>query len=66
MVLDGEAPDLVGLTPDQMVTAWVLSGHTRDVAEVRVGGALKSRGGVHLDQQKLDADWRQAMRTLRG
>ena len=66
LVLDQGAPNLVGLTPDEMVTAWVLSGQTRDIAEVRVGGKVISQGGHHANHSQLDADWRQAMRTLRG
>ncbi|MFT4603627.1 MAG: formimidoylglutamate deiminase [Rhodothermales bacterium] len=65
LVLDPEAPDLVGLSPDEMVSAWVLSGQTRDLAEVRVGGEILARHGVHENSSQLDADWRQAMRTLR-
>lgn len=65
LVLDANAPDLTGLGPDEMVTAWVLSGTPDDLAEVRIGGLTQARNGVHAEGSRLDADWRQAMRTLR-
>lgn len=65
VVLDGTRPDIAGLSNDQVLSAWVLSGHPADAAEVRVGGRIVANHGAHTRMASLGEAAGRALRAVR-
>ncbi|MBO6577306.1 MAG: formimidoylglutamate deiminase [Rhodothermales bacterium] len=66
LVLDAAAPAFSGLSPDQSVSAWVLSGDRTQLAEVWVRGRVQARRGSHVREADLAAAFREAALLLRA
>lgn len=65
VMLDGTRPDVAGLSSDQILSAWVLSGQPADTAEVRVGGRVVASHGTHSRQSSLGEAAGRALRAVR-
>ncbi|MFT7551277.1 MAG: formimidoylglutamate deiminase [Rhodothermales bacterium] len=66
LVLDGQAPIMAGLSADESVSAFVLSGTAQDLAEVRVGGRVLARHGRHVRHDELLLSWKRATTAVFG
>ncbi len=63
-VLDASAPLFCGLSPDQMLSALVLSGDRTLLSEVVVGGRLMAKSGRHVRHDSIADGWRQAIMNV--
>ena len=66
IVLDGDAPQLVGHGQASVLDAWVFSGNRPAVKEVWVGGQRVVSEGRHRARERLLAGYRQALGRLLG
>jgi formimidoylglutamate deiminase len=66
LVLDTQSPVMAGLSGDEGVSAFVLSGTPQDLAEVRVGGRVLARHGRHVRHDELLFAWRRAVADVFG
>jgi len=64
VLLDGAAPQLAGATADDLADRWLFAGNRPLVAETRVAGQVRVRGGRHLDGEAIAARYRKAMAGL--
>ena len=64
LVIDAAAPLFAGLTPDEALSAWVLSGSPSHLSEVRVGGRVKARAGRHVNHETLAGGWIRTVRDI--
>jgi formimidoylglutamate deiminase len=64
VVLDGEAPQLVGATLDDVLDRWVFSGNRPLVQQVEVNGRIVVQGGRHRDRDAIAARFAAVMRDL--
>jgi formimidoylglutamate deiminase len=64
VVLDAEAPQLVGAHDGDIVDRWLFSGNRNLVDQVFVGGKRVVDGGRHHDRQAIATRYRSAMEAL--
>jgi formimidoylglutamate deiminase len=64
IVLDGDAPHLVGATPDDIADRWLFSGNRNLVDRVEVAGREVVRGGRHVDREAIAARYAVALKAL--
>jgi formimidoylglutamate deiminase len=64
VVLDTEAPQLVGARDENTVDRWLFSGNRNLVDQVFVGGKRVVDGGRHHDRQAIATRYRSAMEAL--
>lgn len=64
VVLDAEAPTLVGATADDVVDRWIFSGNRPSVRDVHVAGRQLVIGGRHVDRDVIAARYVAAMQAL--
>lgn len=65
LTLDGTAVDLEGRSGDRILDAWVFAGSDRMVTNVWSAGRHQVRDGRHIARDRIEAAYRQTMRTLR-
>ncbi|MGH6946939.1 MAG: amidohydrolase family protein, partial [Kiloniellales bacterium] len=64
LVLDGEAPSLLGRSGDALLDAFVFAGNDNPVREVMVGGRWLVRDRAHRDEAAIFARYRAALGAL--
>lgn len=64
IVLDADAPQLAGATPEDVADRWIFSGNRNLVREVDVGGERVVVDGRHRDRDAVATRYRNAMRRL--
>ena len=64
LVLDGEAPALVGSAPGHVLDRWLFAGNRPVVDTVEVAGRTVVRNGQHVHRAGTEAAFARAMRTL--
>ncbi len=64
VLLDADAPQFAGATPDDVADRWIFSGNRPLVREVHVAGARVVADGRHRDRNAIAARYRAAMATL--
>lgn len=64
LVLDAEAPVLVGATDADAADRWLFSGNVPLVRDVQVAGRVVVRDGRHVGRDAVAARYRAAIRTL--
>ena len=64
VVLDADAPQFAGATPDDVVDRWIFSGNRPLVRDVHVAGARVVADGRHRDRDAIAARYRTAMARL--
>ena len=64
VVLDEDAPQLFGATPEDLRDRWIFSGNRNLVREVHVDGAQLVADGRHRDRDAVAARYREAIATL--
>lgn len=65
VVLDVDAPVLLGRRRDALLDAWIFGGDGRLVQEVRVGGRPVVREGRALARDRAEADYRATLTRMR-
>lgn len=63
--LDTTAVDLEGRSGDRILDAWIFAGSDRMVTDVWSAGRHQVRQGRHIARDRIEAAYRQTMRTLR-
>ncbi len=66
VVLDPEAPGLLGMPATHALDAWVFAGNSPAVSEVWVAGQRRVARGVHVQQAAFAAPYVAAMASLYG
>ena len=64
LVLDEDAPQLFGATPEDLQDRWIFSGNRNLVREVHVEGVQVVADGRHRDREAIAARYKQALSTL--
>jgi formimidoylglutamate deiminase len=64
VVLEADAPQFAGATPDDVVDRWIFSGNRPLVRDVHVAGARVVADGRHRDRDAIAARYRTAMAKL--
>ena len=64
VLLDADAAQLAGATQDDLAERWLFAGNRPLVAETRVAGQVRVRGGRHVDADAIAARYRKAMAGL--
>ena len=64
VVLDGNAPQLFGATPEDLADRWIFSGNRNLVDEVHVDGVQVVAGGRHRDREAIAARYKDALEQL--
>lgn len=64
LLLDADAPVLVGADADDVADRWIFSGNRPLVRETRIGDRQLVVDGRHLQADAIAEDYRRAMRTL--
>lgn len=64
LILEADAPQFAGATPDDVADRWIFSGNRPLVREVHVAGARVVADGRHRDRDAIAARYRAAMATL--
>src|SRR5690606_34000260 len=64
VLLDADAAQLAGATQDDLAERWLFAGNRPLVAETRVAGQVRVRGGRHVDADVIAARYRKAMAGL--
>ncbi|HET7656492.1 MAG TPA: formimidoylglutamate deiminase [Luteimonas sp.] len=64
VVLDADAPQLYGATPEDLVDRWIFSGNRNLVREVHVHGRQVVAEGRHREREAIEARYKQALDRL--
>ena len=64
IVLDRDAPQFVGSTPEDAIDRWLFAGNRPAIREVHVGGRKRVHEGRHEDRDALLKGYKAAMHTL--
>lgn len=65
VVLEADAPALIGHGPDTILDAWVFAGGEREVRDVMVGGRWLVQGGRHIAEETVLERFRRVIEGLR-
>ena len=66
LVLDADAPALVGKTSDTLLDAFIFAGSANPIRDVYVGGRRVIADGRHRDEERIRRDFTQAVSRLRA
>jgi formimidoylglutamate deiminase len=66
LVLDTDHPLLYGRRGDDLLDSWVFAGNANAVRDVYVGGVQVVADGVHAEEERIGARFRQVMSELLG
>ena len=64
ILLDTDHPILVNRSSDQLLDSWIFSGNTNSVSDVYVGGKHVISDCQHIHQERINQQFRIAMREL--
>ena len=64
IVLDADAPELAARGEGDVVDSWLFSGNRNLVREVVVGGRRVVRNGLHVDEDRIAARYRDCVQRL--
>jgi formimidoylglutamate deiminase len=64
IVLDDHAVDLAGRDVDRLLDTWLFASQRNVVKDVMVGGRYLVRDRKHVDEERIEADYRKALQQL--
>lgn len=66
LVLDGDHPNLSGISSTDLLNSWIFSGNDNLVRDVLVGGKWWVKNGRHLNQTQIQTKFKHTMQQLRA
>ena len=65
LVMNHDHPLLLDKKRDQLIDAWVFAGNRQMLSQVWIAGQCVVENGHHLNQDKIESDWRRAIGRMK-